>query len=193
MGWRDTVRSAFGRGVFPHQFWFLLETPGRRWLQPPEQLARRLQLSPDSRVLEIGPGSGFFSVAVAAGIPEGHLALLDLQSEFLERARRKLAKAGLHNFGCIPGNACELPFPDCDFDVVMMVSVLGEVRDRGKCLREVFRVLKPGGLLSVTEQRLDPDFIPSGQLRELVGDAGLEHVETWGPPRGYTANFRRPV
>ncbi|HKY21791.1 MAG TPA: methyltransferase domain-containing protein [Vicinamibacterales bacterium] len=63
----------------------------------------------------------------------------------------KLAEAGLANVSCTQGNACEMPFPDHDFDVVVFVSVLGEIADRTLCLREVFRVLKPGGLLSIAE------------------------------------------
>ena len=193
MKWREVVRNGLGRGVFPHQFWFLLEIPGRRFLQSPEQLAQRLDLLPNSRVLEIGPGSGFFSGAVAARIPDGYLALLDLQPEFLARTGRKLVNAGRRNFGCTSGNACKMPFPDSVFDVVIMVSVLGEVPEQAKCLGEAYRVLKPGGLLSVTEQWPDPDFVPAEQLKDLVVHAGFELGETWGSPRRYTANFRRPV
>lgn len=191
--WREVLRGGLGRGIFPHEFWFLLEIPGRRFVQPPGELAQRLHLSLSSRVLEVGPGSGFFSVALARCVPEGHLALLDLQPAFLVRAQRKLTKAGLRNFSCAAGNACDLPFPDGDFDVAVFVTVLGEITDRGACLREVFRVLKPGGLLSITELRLDPDFVLRGRLDLLVARAGFEFVEAWGPACSYTANFRRPA
>jgi ubiquinone/menaquinone biosynthesis C-methylase UbiE len=146
-----------------------------------------------ARVLEVGPGSGFFSVALARCVPEGHLALLDLQPAFLVRAQRKLTKAGLRNFNCTPGNACDLPFPDGDFDVAVFVTVLGEITEPAACLREVLRVLKPGGLLSITELRLDPDFVPREHVDLLVDRAGFEFVEAWGPPRSYTAHFRRPA
>ena len=190
--WREVLRGGFGRGVFPHEFWFLLELPGRVFVQSPARLAHRLALSRTSRVLEVGPGSGFFSVDIARSIPEGHLALLDLQPEFLVRACRKLAKAGLANVSCTPGNACNMPFPDHDFDVVVFVTVLGEIADRASCLREVFRVLKPGGLLSITELRFDPDFVHSTNVRQLAALAGFESVATWGPRWSYTAHFRKP-
>jgi SAM-dependent methyltransferase len=191
--WREVLRGAFGRGAFPHELWFLLEFPGRRWLQPPAQLVERLRLRPDARVLEIGPGSGFYSVAVARAVPQGHLALLDLQPELLARTQRKLARAGLHHVSATPSDARTLPFPDASFDVVFFAAVLGEIPQPERCLREVFRVLVPGGRLSVTEQWPDPDFIPRDALEPLVRGAGFEPEEDFGGVRGYTANFRRPA
>ena len=56
---------------FPHQMSFILELPLRRLLVSPEQLADRLHLKQDSRVLEVGCGSGVFSVEVARRVPPG--------------------------------------------------------------------------------------------------------------------------
>ncbi len=190
--WRDVLRGGFGRGIFPHQLWFLLEIPGRRFVQPPAQLAHRLRLSTSSRVLEIGPGSGFFSVALAKCVPDGHLALLDLQPAFLARVERKLSNAGFRHFSCTAGNACDLPFPDGRFDAVVLVTVLGEITNRPRCLDEVLRVLRRRGLLSITELGIDPDCVPRKELDLLATGAGFEFVEAWGTPRRYTAHFRRP-
>ncbi len=190
--WLLILRKVLGGGgAFPHELWWLLEFPGRRWLQSPEVLSGRLGLSPDSRVLEIGPGSGFFSVAIARRITEGRLTLLDIQPEFLERARRRLEKAGFHRVACIAADASATPLPDASFDVAVMVHVLGEVGDRAACLREVVRVLKPGGILSVTERRADPDFIPRADLNRMASAAGLQGAECWGQRWAYTANFTK--
>lgn len=190
--WQDILRRGFGRGAFPHELWFLLEVPGRRLIQSPEKLADRLCLAPGSRVLEIGPGSGFFSVAVARRIAAGRLELLDLQPAMLERIRRKMRRAALGNVGYTAGSAGALPFARDSFDVAFMVAVLGEVPDEAACLREVWRVLRPGGLLSVTEQWLDPDFVALEPLVGLAVRQGFAREETWGPRRGFTANFRKP-
>ncbi len=88
--WFETFKHAFARGTFPHEMSFILEWRWRNWLLSPEDLVKRLPLKKDSRVLEVGSGSGFYSVAVAKAIPEGKLELLDLQTEMLEKARLKI-------------------------------------------------------------------------------------------------------
>jgi len=189
--WWEILRTGFGRGAFPHELWFLLEFPGRRLIQSPEKLADRLHLAAGSRVLEVGPGSGFFSVAVARRIAAGRLELLDLQPAMLERIRHKMERATLDNVGYTAASACALPFPGDSFDVAFMVAVLGEVPDEATCLREVWRVLRPGGLLSVTEQWPDPDFVALEPLVGLAVRQGFALEETWGSKRGFTANFRK--
>lgn len=95
----DLGRRAVSRGVFPHQLSWILEIPLRRLILSPRALAIRLSLRPDSSVLEIGPGSGFYSVEVAKRIPDGHLELFDVQPEMLDRCRARFAASGLTNVG----------------------------------------------------------------------------------------------
>ena len=182
-----------GQPYFPHQMSFILELPLRRLLVSPERLADRLHLKPSSRVLEVGCGSGVFSVEVARRVPAGHLELFDLQPEMLERARRKIQTAGLADVvGYTQGDARQLPFPPGSFDVAFLVAVLGEVPEPRECLRALWRVLRPGGVLSITEHLPDPDFSRLSSLRALVEGEGYDLEEHFGPPWSYTANFRRP-
>jgi glutamate-1-semialdehyde 2,1-aminomutase len=74
-------RQALGRGIFPHQLAWFLELPLRRLVLSPELLASRLPLRPDASVLEIGPGSGYYSLEVARRIPAGRLELFDVQPD----------------------------------------------------------------------------------------------------------------
>jgi hypothetical protein len=64
--------------------------------------------------------------------------------------------------------------------------------DRQSCLREIFRVLYAHGLLSITEQSGDPDFIPLPEVRILTEKAGFEFEQIYGKTKNYTANFRKP-
>jgi predicted O-methyltransferase YrrM len=59
----------------------------------------KIGLSPSDRVLELGPGPGYFSVELARRIPEGRLESLDLQPEMLAKARRALDGAGYGHVG----------------------------------------------------------------------------------------------
>ena len=193
-GFSSWLQHIAGRQpYFPHQMSFILELPLRRLLISPSQLADRLHLKKNSRVLEVGCGSGVFSVEVARRVPAGHLELFDLQAEMLEKARGKIEAAGLGKVvGYTRGDARRLAFPRGSFDTAFLVAVLGEVPEPRKCLRALHRILRPGGLLSITEHLPDPDFSRLPTLRALVEDEGFELEEHFGPPWSYTANFRRP-
>jgi ubiquinone/menaquinone biosynthesis C-methylase UbiE len=172
---------------------FILELPFRKFLIQPAQLADRLHLTSSSRVLEIGVGPGVFSVEIARRIPDGHLELFDLQVEMLEMAREKIEAAGLSGVvGYTQGDAQELGFPPATFDVAFLVAVLGEVPEPRRCLEATRRVLRSGGLLSITEHLPDPDFSRFSRLRSLVEQEGFVFVERFGRPWSYTANFSRP-
>ncbi|WP_025322606.1 class I SAM-dependent methyltransferase [Deferrisoma camini] len=188
----DIVRRFFGKGVYPYQFSLLLGSFLRRLVLSPQKLADRLHLEQDSRVLEIGSGPGYFSVEVARRIPHGHLAVLDVQSEMLKRARRRIGTAGLRSVGFTQGDATNLPFGEGSFDVVFLVAVLGEVSDRAACLQGIYRCLRSPGLLSITEQPGDPDFLPLQAVRSLAEEQGFAFVSSCGRGKNYTVNFAKP-
>jgi len=187
----DIQRHVGKDGAYPHQLAFALLLPLRRLFITPQRLADRLDLGPDARVLELGPGPGYFSVEVARRIPQGYLLLADIQPEMLRKARRRLARAGEEQVGYVQADATTLPLAECAFDAAFLVTVLGEVPDPRACLRELYRVLRPQGLLSITEQPIDPDFIPLPEVRALAEEAGFCFERVFGGGRNYTANLRK--
>ena len=186
----DVWRRAFTRGGFPHQFSWILELPWRRIVLSPEALASRLPIRPDSMVLEVGAGSGYYSIEVGRRIRSGRLELFDLQPEMLHRCQKKLASAGITNVGYTAGDAAALPFADDLFDLVYTVTVFGEVRDRNACLRSIRRVLKPSGILSISEHLPDPDFTTLDALRHQTEAVGFFLERWYGSRFAYTANLR---
>jgi ubiquinone/menaquinone biosynthesis C-methylase UbiE len=188
--WRDVWRRFSGRGAYPHELAFVLTLPLRRFLQPPEALVARLALAPDARVLELGPGPGWFSPHVARALPRGKLVLYDLQREMLAKARRRLIRFGVANAAFTQGDGARLPFRDASFDVAFLVAVLGEVPDPGACVAELRRVLRRGGLLALTETRGDPDALSQDQLVALAEPRGfaLDGVDL--ERAAFTARFR---
>lgn len=188
---KDVLNRGVGRGTFPHQLAFVLKLPLRRFILSSEKLVERLELEEAARVLELGPGPGYFSDSVARSIPKGYLLLVDLQSEMLQKARQKLARASVRNFGFVQADGRALPVRSGALDCVFLVAVLGEVSDRGSCVREIYRVLRPGGLLSISEQPGDPDFIALTEARALVEGAGFSLERVYGHGKNYTASFRK--
>ncbi len=186
------VEAPSGRHPFPHWLSFLLDNPLRSLLISPETLVERLSLRPDARVLELGAGPGFFSVALARQIPLGRLEVIDLQPEMLAKARRRLGRARLTNVGLTRAEAGALPFPEASFDVALLVAVLGEVPGARRCLRDVWRVLRVGGVVAFHEHWPDPDRIQPAHLRRVLEAEGFVHRRSRGRRWNYTAIFARP-
>ena len=191
--WASGLRDGLARGIFPHEISLFLELPWRNLVLSPQKLVERLGLTARSRVLEIGVGSGFYSVEVARTVSEGRLELLDLQPAMLRKARRKLEANKLSNVGYTLADASRLPFRENSFDLLFLVAVLGEVRNRKAFLGEALRVLKPGGTLSISEHLPDPDFSSFAKVKSLVEKEHFEFSSRHGARWAYTANFRKAV
>jgi len=189
--WKEVWSRFSGRGTYPHELAVMLLFPLRRIILSPQRLVDHLHLTRTSRVLEVGPGPGFFSIAVARAIPEGRLELVDIQREMLQKARGRLRRAGVPNTGYTQASAVRLPFRSDAFDVAFLVAVLGEVSDPKACLASIADVLRPGGLLAVAELPGDPDAVTEEQLRTLMQGTGLEFVDSLPVSRGFLASFRR--
>jgi len=170
-----------GQSPFPHQAAFLIDNPIRRALVKPARIIDKLRLAGSERVLELGPGPGFFSVEIARRLTGGRLELFDVQPEMLEKARHQLQQAGLSDVGFTVGQASDgLPFPHNSFDVAFLAAVIGEVPDKQSCLHALGQVLKPGGRLVFVEMFPDPDRLSVQELRDLVEPENFEFVEASG-------------
>jgi ubiquinone/menaquinone biosynthesis C-methylase UbiE len=116
--------------------------------------------------------------------------VVDVQAEMLADTRRRAERAGVHNIVATRGDAQRLAYPDATFDAAYLISVLGEIPDPPAALRELRRVLKPGGRLVVGEFLIDPAFTSASRTRQLATRAGFVLEETAGPPFAYFALFR---
>jgi SAM-dependent methyltransferase len=168
----------------------------RFWVQAPHPLITRkrlgeiLELQPGERVLEVGPGTGYYTLEVARWIgPGGRVDVLDVQREMLDHTLRSMAARGLGNVEATLGDACSMPYADATFDAAYLVTVLGEIPDQQGALRELRRVLKPDGRLVVGELMGDPHMVRFGKLRQRAGAAGLSFERRVGGPLGYFARF----
>ena len=170
----------------------------RFWVEAPHPLITRdrlrsvLRPEPGERLLEIGPGTGYYSLDLAGWIgPEGTLELFDLQQEFLDHVMRRAEERGLRNLVPTQGDATDLPYEDASIDAVVLTAVLGEIPDGAAALREIHRVLKPTGRLVVGELFGDPHFTTRSSLRRLGAAADLRSAESSGPWLGYFARLER--
>lgn len=164
----------------------------RFWVQAPHpfisrpRLRQALSPQPGDHVLEVGPGTGYYSLTAARWLgADGRLSIFDLQPEMLEHTMARARAAGVQNIHPHQGDARALPYADATFDAAYLVAVLGEIPDQDAALRELARVLKPGGRLVVGELFGDPHMVTSSALRRRADLAGLRFERRVGPPFGY--------
>lgn len=104
-------------------------------------------------VLDLACGTGDLSIALARRLPEGsRITGLDLSEGMLAVMREKVAAAGLEDkVSASQGDGTALPFPDASFDAVTIAFGIRNFSDRPLGLREMLRVLRPGGTLVILE------------------------------------------
>jgi ubiquinone/menaquinone biosynthesis C-methylase UbiE len=172
----------------PYALAWLVDNPLRRWYM--RSLLDRLGIQPGERVLELGPGPGVFSVEAARRTePDGGLVAVDIQPKMIAAVEKRVREAGLTNVETHIASAYDLPLEDDSVDRAFLVTVLPEIPDRGRALAELRRVLRPGGVLSITEEFLDPDYPLASTTIRWLEEAGFELMERHGHWFVYTLNF----
>jgi ubiquinone/menaquinone biosynthesis C-methylase UbiE len=152
----------------------------RFWVEAPHPFITRARLREimepreGERLLELGPGTGYYTLAVAEWLaPAGSLDVLDVQQEMLDHTMRRAREQGLENITPTRGDARDLPYGDDSFDGAYLVTVLGEIPDQDAALRELARVVRPGGRIVVGELFGDPHMVTHPALAKRAEAAGL--------------------
>ncbi len=122
------------------------------------------------------------------GLP-GRVLCVDVQPGMIQALQPRLEKRGVANACPIVGDATRLPLADASVDAAFLVAVLGEIPDRPVALRELRRVLKPGGVLSFSETLRDSDYVFQGTLRDLCRACGFREIVCSREFLGYTMSF----
>src|SRR3954468_24554594 len=147
-------------------------------------------------VLDLGSGGGIDVLLSARRVgPTGFAYGLDMTDEMLTLARKKAADQDATNVEFLKGHIEEIPLPDNRVDVVISNCVINLSADKGRVIRETFRVLKPGGRFAVsdvvTQGSLPADLkadmeawvgciagaLEEGEYRRLLTAAGFDDVD----------------
>jgi len=165
------------------------------------------QLREGETVLDLGSGGGIDVLLSARRVgPTGKAYGLDMTDEMLELARENQRKAGAENVEFLKGEIENVPLPENAVDVIISNCVINLSADKGRVLREAFRVLRPGGRFAVSdivcrgsiavevraemEQRIGcvAGALEDGEYRRLLASAGFESVDI-EPTREHGGGF----
>jgi len=143
-------------------------------------------LAPGRRVLDCGCGPGSITVGLARAVMPADVIGIDIEPRQLETARSLAAEGNIGNVRFEEGSIYEIPFPDASFDVAVAHFVIEHVSDPGRALREMRRVLRPGGVAAIK----DP-YYPAFVFRPRTPEVALfqELMARWQESNGASTTY----
>lgn len=144
-------------------------------------------VKPGITLLDCGCGPGSITVDFAEALAPGRVTAIDIDPYSIDHARAEAAGRDITNISFQVGDLNALPFPDNSFDAVWVASVMQYMREPLIAAREMFRVLKPGGVLGERDRCFEGDIIGNAnpRVRRLFG-----LYYRWSPHLNYGARSR---
>jgi SAM-dependent methyltransferase len=202
LGCPGTMHEVDGRRVFNPLYRFFLDTPERERWQMPGEVLRALALPAGAAVADVGAGTGYFSVRLAAAVGAGgRVYATDVQDEMLRALERRVARERLANVTVVRAGFDDPALPDACCDLVLLANVYKEIDQRPAYLRRLARALRDGGRIAIIEFRpgsRGPGPPEDARLAEErvvaeLGEAGFVLAERHDfLPRQYFLVFARP-
>jgi ubiquinone/menaquinone biosynthesis C-methylase UbiE len=170
----EDVRKVFGKHA--------------RWYRTSPEHADQAVLSglvcmvnPDthSLVLDVATGTGNTAMAFAPFVK--HVTGIDITPEMLSEAADKSKEDHVHNLDLCMADVMTLPFPDATFDVVVSRRAPHHFRDINRAIKEMSRVLKPGGVLAIDDRSVPEDDQVDATMNQLDELHDRSHVREYRP------------
>ncbi|UCD83921.1 MAG: class I SAM-dependent methyltransferase [Deltaproteobacteria bacterium] len=149
-----------------------------------------MQLNAGMTVVEIGPGKGSYTKAVAKRVsPDGKVYAVDIQEAVLKYLKQRIEREKISNIVPMLDDAYNFSFGDGSIDRIFAIGCLPEIPDPVRVLCECRRILKPDGLISLCELFPDPDYPRRSTEKRWAEEAGLELRQQFGTWFTYQLNF----
>lgn len=167
--------------------------PYRNRVQPPRMIISAIGARPGMKVVEIGCGSGLYTIEVAKAIqPGGTLYAVDIQQGMLDKLKNRMERDNVNNIIPILADAeGRIPLEDKIADVVFSVAVLPEIPDPVKALFQIKRIMKDDAAFADAELFMDPDYPMPGTVVAWAQKAGLTRTRQIGNHFRYVLLFRK--
>jgi len=206
---RPASPDGIGKVYLGREISFVMGHLGAGWLERPTReaeertdlLLANLPVEPDDVVADLGAGTGYFSLPIAARVPAGRVLAVDIQQEMLDIVARRAKSAGLANVQPVLATETDPRLPPGGVDLVLMVDAYHEFSYPREVMTGVVQGLKPGGRVVLIEYRAEDPAVPilelhkmsEAQARKEMAAVGLEWVESRDVlPQQHFLVFRKP-
>ncbi len=174
--------------------WMLDPRSGKSISTRTKRTLNHLKVLPGMTVLDAGCGPGRLTIPLSKAVGEtGKVTALDLQEEMLEEVQERAKKNNCANITYLLGAIGEGLLPENTFDSAVLITVLGEIPDKEKALQELYRCLKPGGILLIEETVRDPHYMKNEKVCNLTEQAGFTIEAYYGNWFAYTQFVSKPA
>ncbi|MFK7956869.1 MAG: class I SAM-dependent methyltransferase [Lysobacterales bacterium] len=187
-------RDGIGKVYMGREISHVMGHLGAGWLERPEREAEertdllidQLPLAADDVVVDIGAGTGYFSLPLAKRVPQGRVLAVDIQQEMLDIIQRRQKQLGLSNIETRLSTESDPRLAPESVDLILIVDAYHEFsypREMGSGLAQA---LRPGGHLVLIEYRAEDPSVPIKRLHKMserqakreMAAVGLDWVET---------------
>jgi len=132
---------------------------------PPKSTLQEILIEPGSFILDFGCGPGSFSIAASEMVgKEGKVFALDIHPMAIEQVQNRASKMRLTNIETIL-SSCETGLEDSSVDIILLYDVFHHLKKRYDVKKELYRVLKPDGVLSFSDHHMEEEDIVSGMTK----------------------------
>jgi ubiquinone/menaquinone biosynthesis C-methylase UbiE len=130
----------------PKAYIAMLEDPKRDEYQKPHEVLKALDLQPGETIADIGAGSGYFTLRLAAHVGEkGRVFAVDIDPEMIRYLNRRVRDAGVRNVQAILADPDDPLLPDASIDRFVVVDTWHHIEKQGEYLARMKKMLRPGG------------------------------------------------
>jgi ubiquinone/menaquinone biosynthesis C-methylase UbiE len=170
----------------------LIDNPLRRRIQPPGEMPLRHGIEPGMTVLEVGPGNGRYTLETARRVGQaGKVITIDIEPKMIARVLRRAQTEAVSNLEAKVADVYQLPFEEGTFDAIYLITVISEIPEPERALREFYRVLTPSGTLAFSELVTDPDYPLARTLMRLASRTKFRLKKKLGNFFSYTLVFEK--
>ena len=153
--------------VMGHEGAYWLERPSRELQEHPQLMVDLLGLAPTDTVADIGAGTGYLTLRLAAQVPQGEVLAVDVQPEMLALLGARLTEEQVTNVSLVQGNEDDPHLPPESVDLALMVDAYHEFAYPQEMLAQLWTALKPGGRVVLAEYRAENPLVLIKRLHKM--------------------------